>query len=336
MVISAIKHVISEIWPMHVTILVIDQCSAASAAVAWEVFALANHFSGREHPIFDVCMASLKGRNVDAYGGQQIKVEKSLDEIQCTDLVVIPGFLLTLKDVIPEFKKYGNWLRSQHAQGAEIATMCTATFVLAENSMLDFIRVTTHWAFAGLLSSRHPKVIVNADQILSEDNRYITSAGSTATLDMMLYIIRKFAGFKLAHTCSRYLLIDSARTEQTCYVLWSMPKGHGDLKILEVQTWLEGNLGGQLVVNDVAEMFGFGVRNFKRRFSEATGYTPINYIQTLRLERAKILLETTNQAFDSITKQVGYSDSNSFRQLFSKRVGIPPAAYRKKFKGVLV
>lgn len=336
MAISAIKHVISEARLMNVTILVMDQCSAASAAVAVEVFELANHFSEHEEPIFNIVIASLEGRNVNAYAGQQIKVEKSLAEIQRTDLVVIPGFLLTLKEVIPEFTKYGDWLRSQHAQGAEIATMCTAAFVLAENGMLDFIRVTTHWAFASLLSRKHPKAIVNADQILSEDNRIITSAGSTATLDMMLYLVRKFADFNLAHMCSRYLLIDSVRTDQTCYVLWSMPKGHGDLKILEVQTWLEENLGGQLVINDVAEMFGFGIRNFKRRFSEATGYTPINYIQTIRLERAKILLETTNLGFDSITREVGYSDSNSFRQLFSKRVGLPPAAYRKKFKGIMV
>lgn len=317
---------------MDVTILVIDQCSAASVGVAVEVFALANHFSGCDTPIFEVCIASLNGVNVSAFGGQQIKVDKSLSEIQRTDLVVIPGFLLTLNDVIPVFKSYGHWLKSQHAQGAEIATMCTAAFVLAENDMLDFISVTTQWAYASLLSKMYPHAIVNADRILSEDNRFITSAGSTATLDMMLYLIRKYADFNLSHTCSRYLLLGSVRAEQNCYVLWSMPKSHGDTKILEVQAWLEENLSCQLVVDDVAKMFGFGARNFKRRFSEATGYTPINYIQTIRLERAKILLETTNLGFDSITREVGYADSSSFRQLFSKRVGIPPAAYRKKFK----
>lgn len=321
---------------MNVTILVIDQCSAASVAIAVEILAVANHFSGLESSIFDVTLASLDGANVEAYGGQQVRVQCALADVECTDLIVIPGFLLTLKEVIPEFKKYGAWLKKQHAKGVEIAAMCTAAFVLAENDMLNALRVTTHWAYADLLARRYPDVVVNSNLILSEDNRITTSAGSSATLDLMLHLIRRFSTIKLAHICSRYLLIDNARTEQTCYMLWSMPKGHGDLKVLEVQRWLEDNLAASLVVDEIASKFGFGERNFKKRFSEATGYTPIKYIQTIRLERAKVLLETTNLDFETITRQVGYVDGSSFRVLFSKRVGVSPMAYRKKFKGSAV
>jgi len=116
------------------------------------------------------------------------------------------------------------------------------------------------------------------------------------------------------------------------YVMWSLPKNHGDGDILQVQNWLEAHFAQAIVIDELAQRFGFGVRNFKRRFKEATGYTPLAYLQTLRLEQAKQLLETTRMSLDSITYKIGYEDSNSFRRLFLQRVGLLPAAYRKKFQ----
>lgn len=318
---------------MHVTILVCDHCSAASASIAVELFAAANHFSGSDSPIFNVTVASLSGQDVSAVGGQRFRVDGALANIESTDLVVVPGFIFTLKDVLPAFPSYGEWLTKQHSQGATIAAMCTAAFMLAENNLLNSLRATTHWAFSEYFERRYPSVNLDSKLILCEDNRFVTSAGSTAALDLLLHVIRRFSTDELAITCSRYLLIDSSPKEQTCYALWSMPKSHGDLKVLEVQNWLDEHLGDSIVIDDVAHQFGFGVRNFKRRFKEATGYTPINYLQTIRLERAKKLLESTNLGFDTITYKVGYVDSSSFRQLFSKRVGLLPIAYRKKFQG---
>jgi transcriptional regulator GlxA family with amidase domain len=151
-------------------------------------------------------------------------------------------------------------------------------------------------------------------------------------MDLLLHLIRRFASLELAQRCSKYLLIDNVRSEQSVYVMWSLPKSHGDGDILQVQNWLEANFEQPIVIDDLAQRFGFGVRNFKRRFKEATGYTPLAYLQTLRLEKAKQLLETTRMSLDSITYTVGYEDSNSFRRLFLQRVGLLPAAYRKKFQ----
>ena len=148
----------------------------------------------------------------------------------------------------------------------------------------------------------------------------------------MLHLIRRFGSPELAHTCGKYLLIDTVRTVQSVYAMWSLPKNHGDAEILRVQHWLEQHCAQALVIDDVARRFGFGVRNFKRRFKEATGYTPIAYVQTLRLERAKQMLESTRMTLESITYAVGYEDSNSFRRLFQQRVGMLPAAYRKRFQ----
>jgi len=317
---------------MHVTLLLADQCSAASATMALEVFHAANLFDGRASPIFDVHTASLRGKPVAGLTGQSLRVDAALADIAHTDLVVVPGFLFTLKEALPTFPAYRAWLRQQHAQGATIAGMCTATFLLAESGLLDGMRATTHWAFADLFQRRYPQVRLEAQHILCEDGALISSGGASAAMDLLLHLVRRFGSLDLAQTCSRYLLIDNVRADQSAYVLWSMPKNHGDLDVLRVQNWLEEHFHEPLVIDELAQRFGFGVRNFKRRFKDATGQPPLAYLQTLRLEKAKQLLESTRMTIDSITFKVGYEDSNSFRRLFQQRIGLLPAAYRKKFQ----
>ncbi|WP_432378031.1 GlxA family transcriptional regulator [Duganella sp. P38] len=314
---------------MHITLLFAEQCSAASATTALEMLTAANLFAGE--PLFDVVTASLHGRPVVTLRGQTLQPETALADIARTDLVLIPGFLFTLREALPGFGRYGAWLRSQHAQGAVLATMCTATFMLAESGLLSGVRATTHWAFAELFQKRYPDVRMDARQNLCEDNRLMTSGGASAAMDLLLHLIRRYGSLELAQKCSRYLLIDNAGSEQSVYVMWSMPKSHGDADILRVQNWLEDHYAQPLCIEELAPRFGFGVRNFMRRFKEATGYTPLAYLQTLRLEKAKQLLESTRMSLDSITFKVGYEDSNSFRRLFQQRVGLLPAAYRKKF-----
>jgi transcriptional regulator GlxA family with amidase domain len=317
---------------MHVTLLLADQCSAASATMALEVLSAANLFADTAEAPFQVVIASLDGEEVAAWGGQSLRVDRSIDQIARTDLVLIPGFLFTLKDALPAFGAYGPWLRQQHARGAVVASMCTAAFMLAEAGMLHGIRATTHWAFADLFRRRYADVCLEDTQIICEDNRVVTSGGASAAMDLLLHLVRRFASLELAQKCGKYLLVDSVRSEQSVYVMWSLPKNHGDVDILQVQNWLEQHFDQPLLIDEVARQFGFGVRNFKRRFKDATGYTPITYLQTLRLEKAKQLLETTRMTQDSITYAVGYEDGNSFRRLFRQRVGLLPAAYRKKFQ----
>ncbi len=317
---------------MHVTLLLADHCSAASATMALEILRAANLFADAGEPLFEVVVASYDGLPVPSLSGQALQAEVALEQVARTDLVLIPGFLFTLREALPGFHRYRDWLRQQHAQGAVLAAMCTATFMLAEADLLGGTRATTHWAFAELFRRRYPDALLDERQILCEDNHLISSGGASAAVDLLLHLVRRFASLELAQLCSRYLLIDNVRSEQSSYVLWSMPKSHGDGDILRVQNWLDEHFGQPLLIDELAGRFGFGVRNFKRRFKEATGYTPLAYLQTLRLEKAKQLLETTRMSLDSITFAVGYEDSNSFRRLFQQRVGLLPAAYRKKFQ----
>ncbi|MEN0105115.1 MAG: GlxA family transcriptional regulator [Pseudomonas sp.] len=317
---------------MHVTLLLAEHCSAASANIALEVLSAANQFADTETPPFEVVIASLDGQGVTSQAGQVMQVHCAMADIAHTDLVLVPGFLFTLKQALPTFAAYAAWLNQQHGRGAVVASMCTAAFVLAEAGLLEGKRATTHWAFAPLFRRRYPQVQLDEAQILCEDQRIVTSGGASAAMDLLLHLVRRFASLELAQQCGKYLLVDAVRSEQSVYVMWSLPKSHGDGDILRVQNWLDEHFAEPLLIDDLAQQFGFGVRNFKRRFKDATGYTPLAYLQTLRLEKAKHLLESTRINLDSITYAVGYADSNSFRRLFQQRVGLLPAAYRKRFQ----
>lgn len=316
---------------MHITLLLAEHSSLASAALALEVLDAANRFAQPAAAPFTLIVASLDGQPVANALGRAMPVDMSLEAVTQTDLVLIPGFLFSLRDALPAFGRYRGWLRRQHDQGAVIASMCTATFMLAEAGLLDGVEATTHWAFADLLRRRYPAARVDERRILCEDGRVISSAGASAAMDLLLHLIRRFASRELAQQCSRYLLIDNVRSEQSVYISWSMPRSHGDEAVLRVQDWMESNFAKPCNIDELAERFGFGVRNFKRRFKEATDHTPLAYLQALRLEKAKELLESTRQSFETITSRVGYEDSNSFRRLFCQRVGISPAAFRKRF-----
>ncbi len=316
---------------MHVTLLLAEYSSQASATLALEVLDVANRLAAPADKPFTVCVASLDGLPVNNALGRAMPVDAGLDTLDKTDLVLIPGFLFSLRDALPAFAQYGGWLRHQHRQGAIIASMCTATFMLAEAGLLDGVETTTHWAFADFLRRHYPKVCLNERRILCEDGRLISSAGASAAMDLLLHLVRRFASRELAQQCGRYLLIDSVRSEQTVYISWSMPRGHADEAVLRVQDWMEANFAEPRGIDQIADQFGFGVRNFKRRFKVATGHTPLAYLQTLRLEKAKQLLETTRLGFEVITNRVGYEDSNSFRRLFCQRIGISPSHFRKRF-----
>lgn len=316
---------------MHITLLLAEHSSQASAALALEVLDAANRLAGPAAKPFTVCVASLDGQPVNNALGRARAVDVALDTLEHTDLVLIPGFLFSLREALPTFARYGDWLRHQHQRGAVIASMCTATFMLAEAGLLDGVEATTHWAFADFLRRHYPMVRLDERRILCEDGRLISSAGATAAMDLLLHLVRRFASRELAQQCSHYLLIDAVRNEQSVYISWSMPRSHADEAIVRVQDWLESNFAEPCGIDELAKRFGFGVRNFKRRFKDATDYTPLVYLQTLRLEKAKQLLETTRLGFDAITTRVGYEDSNSFRRLFCQRIGISPATFRKRF-----
>jgi len=319
------------------TVLVLAEgCSSTSVSATMEGLECANTLHSLRQksfePLFKVTTVSAEGNSVNCSGGLSISPHKKAQDIKSADLIIIPGYLFQILPALPNLSPLFPWLIEAHQKGTTLAAMCTGAFVLAEAGLLNNKIATTHWYFAENFSHRYPSVNLQINSIVTDDQNILCSGGASAGNDLLLHIIRKFASAELASECSKKLLIDSSRNEQRPYINQQFVRRHKDLQIYKVQNWLGEHYQQPLSLETLAAQFGFGTRNFIRRFKEATQQTPVQYLQALRLEKAKFLLESTKQTIETITYDVGYEDSNSFSRLFKDRVGIPPSAYRKKFQ----
>ena len=327
---------------MHVSILMADHCSSTSVAATLEFFETANvlhqyaakksarHDTGHA-PLFKLETASQDGRSVACTGGLRLTPDKALNEVHNPQLIIVPGFMFNILAVLPGLGKMIEWLQLQHRQGSYIASMCTGAFVTAQAGLLDGRCATTHWVFSEQFAQRFPKVKLQTERTVTDDGQLLCSGGSTSGSDLLLHLIRKFSSPQLAAECAKKLLVDVAVRSQTPYASTTFKKNHSDAEILKIQIWLEQRLAQSIVMEQLADEFGLSMRNLIRRFKQTTEQTPIEYLQNLRIEKAKFLLESSQQGFEQITLQVGYADGNSFRRLFKQRVGLAPSAYRKRF-----
>lgn len=327
--------------PIHITVIMAPYSSSSSITTTLEMFDSANAmdwFNQRRNKqsqstqLFQIETASLDGQSVPCTGGVSLTPMKALDDIKTTDLIIVPGFMFNILPVLHTLQPISAWLQKKAGQGAQVASICTGAFVVAEAGLLDGRQATTHWMFLRQFQRRYPQVIIKDDYTVTDDQGFYCSGGASSAIDLLIYLIRCFGSPELASECSRKLLVDTSRRTQTPYVQYNFKRNHEDQDILQVQEWLEHNYHQDIVFDDVAALFNFGVRNFIRRFKNATGDTPNQYLQNLRIEQAKHLLETTKTNFEQITYQIGYEDSNSFRRLFKSRVGVGPTDYRRKFQ----
>ena len=330
---------------MNITLLMADRCSSTSVAATMDFFETANvlhHYAVKKNarearsnsPLFQLQTASMDGQQITCSSGLRLTPDKSLEDVNNPQLIVVPGFMFNILGVLPSLGKMVEWLQLQHQQGSYIASMCTGAFVTAQAGLLDGRCATTHWLFGEQFARSFPKVKLQIERTVTDDGQLLCSGGSTSGSDLLLHLVRKFSSPQLAAECAKKLLVDTSERSQTPYSSTTFKKNHTDAEILKIQIWLENRIGQSILMEQLADDFGLSMRNFIRRFKEATDQTPIEYLQNLRLEKAKFLLESSQQAFDQITLQVGYEDGNSFRRLFKQRVGLTPSEYRKKFENV--
>jgi transcriptional regulator GlxA family with amidase domain len=209
--------------------------------------------------------------------------------------------------------------------------MCTGSFLLAESGLLDGRSATTHWFFADLFRRTYPNVDLHPERMIVDEGNVITAGAATAFLDLALYLIELYYGREAAIFTAKIHLIEMGRHTQLPYTIFSGHKMHDDRQILRVQQFMETNLPREITVDVLAQRAGMSVRNFDRRFRTAVGEAPSSYLQKLRIEKAKRLLETTNDTVAEIMFKVGYEDERSFRRLFHSLTELSPKAYRRRY-----
>ena len=253
-----------------------------------------------------------------------------MDVIIVSDLFLEPDMNLTGR-----WPEAVAWLKAQREHGAIICSVCTGSLLLAEAGFLDEREATTHWSACSVFDRYYPEVKLQAQKVLvpsGQDHDVVTSGGSASWTDLALYLISRFCGEDEARRISKLFLFGDRSQGQLPFAAMVRPRQHEDASIAECQSWIAANYDVSNPVAEMARRSGLNDRTFKRRFRASTGYTPIDYVQSLRVEEAKHMLETTDDPIEDVSHQVGYEDSGSFRRLFKRTVGISPQAYRQRYQ----
>ncbi len=251
-------------------------------------------------------------------------------QIVCVPEVAIPPGTPTAG----RFDAEVDWLRRCHADGATIATACSGALLLAESGLLDGHEATTHWAYCDVIRARYPKVRVLKQRALvasGEGQRLVMAGGGTSWLDLCLYLIARAAGVEVAMQTARVNLIDWHDIDQQPFAALARTVQADDAVIARCQQWIAAHYHEPSPVAAMVRLSGLAERSFKRRFEQATGMAPLEYVHTLRLEEAKQMLEATAQPIEAIAHEVGYEDAGFFSRLFRRQVQLTPAQYRKRF-----
>ncbi|MCT4622434.1 MAG: helix-turn-helix domain-containing protein [Schleiferiaceae bacterium] len=262
----------------------------------------------------------------------QVKPEKSIAEIEKTDLIIISAISGNLQKGIELNAEFVGWIKKQRVEnGAELASLCKGAFILAETGLANHKNCSTHWTAHDEFKARYPLVNLVPEKIISEDNGIYSSGGAYSFLNFMLYLIEKFYGRETAIWCAKISEIEMDRFDQSYFMIFNGQKEHQDDAVRKAQVFIEENYEHKININQLAEKVNVSSRNFLRRFKKATANTPKEYIARVKVEAAKRQFESTVQNIQEVMLNIGYSDEQAFRNTFRKYSGLSPIEYRKKY-----
>ena len=309
-----------------------------------DLFSTANYIAyrtvktpGKNRPLFSVVTASLNGNPVTCGNAQTVQADLSIDDVATADVVILPGLLAdseaALVSRLASLESFTGFLRRMHDQGAILAAGCTGVFVLAESGLLDFQTATTTWWLSELFRRRYPNVDLDDARLVVESGKFLTAAAGTSYLDLSLALIRELAGPSISRQCAAYLCLDGPRESQNAYAI-PHHRQVRDPFIEKADEWIRANASQDLDIPQLAQHMGVSPRTLGRRFLSIVGKSPSDYIQQVRIDKAKYLLQNSRQAVAQIAGLVGYRDEDAFRRAFKKQTSMSPASFRRRLNNL--
>ena len=253
-----------------------------------------------------------------------------IKDIKKTDLLIIPSVSYD-KELIKNNKELITWISEQYKGGAEVASMCSGAFLLAATGLLDGKSCSTHWNMASDFRRLFPNVHLHTEKLITAEKGIFTNGGGYSFLNLMLFLVEKYFNRQTAIVCSKIFQIDIERNSQSPFHIFKTQKNHGDELVGKAQTYIEENLREKISFEELASKLAISRRNFDRRFSKATGNSPVEYLQRVKVEVAKSTLEEGRKNIFEVMNEVGYSDDKAFREVFKKITGLSPLDYRSKY-----
>jgi transcriptional regulator GlxA family with amidase domain len=318
----------------HLTILVPEgQNNLSSIVGSYKIFTRANAYwkeTGRKE-MFKIVLAGVS-KKVEFYEGLfTVKPHTNISAITKTNLIIIPSLNHNYQMAVKGNKSLTDWIAKQYKNGAEVASICTGAFLLASSGLLDGKNCSTHWSAADNFRSTFPKVNLQADKLITDENGIYTNGGAYSFLNLIIYLVEKYYDRQTAIFCSKVFQIEMDRQSQSGFIIFKGQKLHGDEMVQQAQAYIEKNLEERISIEQLSSKFAVGRRNFDRRFIKATGNTPIEYSQHVKIESAKKAFETSRKTINEVMYEVGYSDVKAFREVFRKITGMSPLEYRGKY-----
>ncbi|MFN6055373.1 MAG: GlxA family transcriptional regulator [Paracoccaceae bacterium] len=283
----------------------------------------------------NIRIVSIDGRPFRCLGNVLVEPHHSIEDLGPADAIVICDMYSSIDHPPREnYAAFSAWLTALHREGVLLTSVCSGALVLAEAGLLDGREAASHWAYAELFARVYPRAKLRRDSILclsAEAERIVTAGGVTSWQELALYLINRFCGAPTARETAKVHLLAGHEGGQLPFSAANRSICGSDRAIARCQEWIAENYQEANPVQRMAEIAGLNARTFSRRFRAATGNTPIDYVQHLRIEEAKQMLETTADSIDDLSNLVGYHDTAAFRRTFRKLAGTTPAEYRRRF-----
>jgi transcriptional regulator GlxA family with amidase domain len=319
----------------HITLLYPEgQCNLSTIACivgTLEVFTRAGIYWTRKgnQQKYQLVVAGMSPKKEYVNNLVTLKTDACIADINKTDLIIIPSALPGNATTESQFMY--DWITRQYKAGAEIASMCSGAFILASTGIMDGRSCSTHWSFADTFRTRFPKVNLQSDRLITDEKGIYTNGGAYSFLNLVIYLIEKYYDRQTAIYCSKIFQIELERNSQSAFAIFTGQKQHGDAMVEQAQAYIENTINEKISVEDLSLKFATGRRNFDRRFIKATGNTPVEYAQRVKIESAKRTLENTRKTVNEVMYEVGYSDVKAFREVFRKITGLSPLEYKSKY-----
>lgn len=317
----------------HISILVPNNAILGSLEGSRQVFSQVNNFFRMKglDAVFKVQLVGLAKKTLVSGGLFTVNTDVLIADVEQTDLIIIPAIDGDLTLAIENNKDMLPWIVKQHAGGAEVASLCLGAFILASTGLLKGKKCATHWLAEGDFKRMFPEVQLVTEKIITDEHGLYSSGDAFSYLNLILYLIEKYAGREIAVLSAKVFAIELDRDSQLSFTVFQGQKNHSDDSVKEVQHFIETNYQAKITIDQLADMLAIGRRNLERRFKKATSNTIAEYIQRVKVEAAKISLESSRDNVNEVMYKVGYTDNKAFRSTFKRLTGLSPIQYRTKY-----
>jgi transcriptional regulator GlxA family with amidase domain len=317
----------------HISILVPSSAILGSIEGPRQVLTEVNKFlcSIGKPALFKVQLVGLSKEMPAAGGRYTVYTDATIKEIDQTDLIIIPALDGDMQKVLELNQDFIPWIIRQYKRGAEVASLCVGAFLLASTGLIKGRQCATHWMAANDFRKMFPDVKLVEDKIITDEQGIYSSGGAFSYLNLILYLVEKYAGRDVAIFMSKAFQIDIERRSQSPFIMFHGQKAHEDEAVKKAQEFIEQNIEEKITVEELASMLAIGRRALERRFKKATSNTVVEYVQRVKVEAAKMSLESSRENVTEVMYKVGYTDPKAFRITFKRITGLSPIQYRAKY-----